>query len=322
MKKVFRSQKGITLIALVITIIILMILAGISISLVLGENGIITKAKQAKTTTEQAKQNEEIGLNEATKYIEEMETSGNTILEPTINPTTNELKAGDYIEYNTGVSSVGKNGVITCRVLYDSNSEYGLQIISDKNIENIELGGNDWDTASTSYNNAIQTLNTEMGKYLNTKYVTDARCVGSVPTLQNGTFINKNSETTTTVKLEFTPSGWTTKDSGCKGEDKNYETDQKQMKAINILNTGETYWLASRWADSTSDSTTSLNYEFSIRGVDNEGYVYSYDNLCCLFNDGYPNGYVVTQGIRPCFALKSNIKITEGNGTSEQPYKM
>jgi len=44
----FREQKGITLIALVITIIVLLILAGISIAMLTGENGILTKANQAK----------------------------------------------------------------------------------------------------------------------------------------------------------------------------------------------------------------------------------------------------------------------------------
>ncbi len=49
MKKInLRNKKGITLIALVVTIIVLIILAGISISLVLGDNGIITKARDAK----------------------------------------------------------------------------------------------------------------------------------------------------------------------------------------------------------------------------------------------------------------------------------
>ncbi len=41
-----KGQKGITLVALVITIIVLIILAGISISLVLGENGLFNKARQ------------------------------------------------------------------------------------------------------------------------------------------------------------------------------------------------------------------------------------------------------------------------------------
>ena len=47
MKKTFKNAKGITLIALVITIIILLILAGISIAFLNGENGIITKSKLA-----------------------------------------------------------------------------------------------------------------------------------------------------------------------------------------------------------------------------------------------------------------------------------
>ena len=49
-----RKMKGITLIALVVTIVVLLILAGISINLVIGDNGIITKAKQAASATEEA----------------------------------------------------------------------------------------------------------------------------------------------------------------------------------------------------------------------------------------------------------------------------
>lgn len=41
-----KGQKGITLVALVVTIIVLIILAGVSIALVLGDNGIVNKAKQ------------------------------------------------------------------------------------------------------------------------------------------------------------------------------------------------------------------------------------------------------------------------------------
>ena len=177
----------------------------------------------------------------------------------TINLTTYILKAGDYIKYDTGVSSVGTNGVVTCRVLYDTSSQYGLQIITDKNITNVTLGGSSWATGSVSYNNAITILNNEAGKYLNKAYATDARCVGSVPTLENKTFINKNSETTTNVKMSFIPTGWSTNDSGCKGSDTNYITDITQMGNINIRKTGENYWIASRIVDSNSS-----NYYFDI----------------------------------------------------------
>ncbi len=55
-----RKNKGITLIALVITIIVLLILAAVSISTLTGDNGILTKANEAKEMTEIAKIKEEV----------------------------------------------------------------------------------------------------------------------------------------------------------------------------------------------------------------------------------------------------------------------
>lgn len=46
-----KNQKGITLIALVITIIVLLILAGVSIAMLTGENGILTNATESKNKT-------------------------------------------------------------------------------------------------------------------------------------------------------------------------------------------------------------------------------------------------------------------------------
>jgi len=56
----YTSQKGITLIALVITIIVLLILAGVTINMVLGDDGIIKQAQQAKAANENAMLEEEI----------------------------------------------------------------------------------------------------------------------------------------------------------------------------------------------------------------------------------------------------------------------
>ena len=65
-----KNQKGLTLVALVVTIIVLIILAGISINLILGDNGIITIAKKAKENTELAKIQEETELNELYYQLE------------------------------------------------------------------------------------------------------------------------------------------------------------------------------------------------------------------------------------------------------------
>ncbi len=61
-KKEGRLQKGITLIALVITIIVLLILAGVSIATLTGDNGILTKAQTAKAETEKASEEEQLQL--------------------------------------------------------------------------------------------------------------------------------------------------------------------------------------------------------------------------------------------------------------------
>lgn len=66
-----RKSKGITLIALVITIIILIILAGVSINLTFGDNGILTKAKEAKKLQEIASVIENVKLDLVSKQLEE-----------------------------------------------------------------------------------------------------------------------------------------------------------------------------------------------------------------------------------------------------------
>ena len=68
-----KGQKGITLIALVITVIVLLILAGVTIAALSGDNGILTKAKEAKEKTEQAQKDEERSLQEITDTMNGVE---------------------------------------------------------------------------------------------------------------------------------------------------------------------------------------------------------------------------------------------------------
>ena len=60
--KAFKSTKGITLIALVVTIIILLLLAGISIAMLTGNNGVLTQAKSAKENTRVGEVQEKVKL--------------------------------------------------------------------------------------------------------------------------------------------------------------------------------------------------------------------------------------------------------------------
>ncbi len=66
-----RNNKGITLVALVVTIVVLLILAGVSINLVLGDNGIVKRAQEAKNKTEEDLANTQEVMNQMTDEITE-----------------------------------------------------------------------------------------------------------------------------------------------------------------------------------------------------------------------------------------------------------
>ena len=70
-----KENNGITLIALVLTIIVLLILAGVSIAMLTGDNGILTQTQKAKEETERASEDElrKLTISEATTHIEEYE---------------------------------------------------------------------------------------------------------------------------------------------------------------------------------------------------------------------------------------------------------
>ena len=83
----WKGKSGITLIALIVTIIVLLILAGVSIATLTGENGILTRAQDAREKTEQAKEDElrKLTQAEAATYLEEHEyidESGETVTIP------------------------------------------------------------------------------------------------------------------------------------------------------------------------------------------------------------------------------------------------
>ena len=66
----FKKQEGITLVALVITIIVLLILAGVSIAMIAGDNGVLKKARDSKNVSINASMNENAALNSYDKYMQ------------------------------------------------------------------------------------------------------------------------------------------------------------------------------------------------------------------------------------------------------------
>ena len=84
-----KDKNGITLVALVVTVVVLIVLAGVSINLVIGNNGIITKAQVGKTSTELAKYKEELSQWKINKKMED-----NNFIEDTLSAGKNNLTYG------------------------------------------------------------------------------------------------------------------------------------------------------------------------------------------------------------------------------------
>ena len=69
-RKVYSNQTGITLIALVVTIVVLLILAGVSLNALFGDSGIIKKAQDAQNKMDQAVENDQKGINELSNWLD------------------------------------------------------------------------------------------------------------------------------------------------------------------------------------------------------------------------------------------------------------
>lgn len=121
-----KQEKGITLIALVVTIVVLLILAGVSISLVLNNNGVISRAKEAKNQYAEEQTNVEKQLNELANGIDEMET---------------EIKKVDGVPIPEGYYYVGgtkAKGLVISDNVADKELDKGKEDVRR------DLDGNQW----------------------------------------------------------------------------------------------------------------------------------------------------------------------------------
>ena len=117
-----KKQKGITLIALVVTIVVLLILAGVTISLLLDENGIIAKSKDARTETRVSQIEDEVGMwkqhNFINKESNQAQESADTMLASLI---SRKLLTEDEIDRDQELITIKKkDGTIVKEISYGS----------------------------------------------------------------------------------------------------------------------------------------------------------------------------------------------------------
>lgn len=149
------KEKGITLIALVITIIVLLILAGVSINMIIGDNGILNQAKTATVKQRFAKYKEELELGMYGKITVAGETLKNYI------QSMNTEDIDNFVIINGELSYIGNNeeektisdslGVNSSMSGNNESAVKDIQNIINKVIpikDSVEVPNDDTETAS------------------------------------------------------------------------------------------------------------------------------------------------------------------------------
>ena len=141
-----KNKKGITLIALVVTIVVLLILAGVSINLVLDNNGIIAKSKDARNSAIESDEKEKVEMAYVSAALKKL---GDTV-------TAEELQEELDLSVGVGKTDVTTNGDDTLNVLF-SDTEHNFNVDEGK-VEKAKPitnnYGEDWEVAWT-YTNGV-----------------------------------------------------------------------------------------------------------------------------------------------------------------------
>ena len=204
MKK--KENKGITLIALVITIIVLLILAGVSIAMLTGENGILSQAAKAKEETEKAQANEALILDEYNKFLNNA-VGGTGSTTPPETGGEEGITASDIADNKEAlgkdVTGYTANGVSSWKIFYagtvEGETEPHIYLISSDYIPYDVIpnstAGNKPNKGSDTYPRAAY-FTSILDDYEGSASVTDSRIKG----LNNSYFSTGKSSTSDNMK--------------------------------------------------------------------------------------------------------------------------
>ena len=142
-KKELKNQKAITLIALVITIVVLLILAGVTIATLTGDNGILTRASDAKIETAVGAVKEALKLEQGVKRINEEELTPETLLaEGKVQRTVQQGEDGNYYMYYAlkedaveGMEGLGKGNITELKDIFLIDDNLNVKYIASNGKE-------------------------------------------------------------------------------------------------------------------------------------------------------------------------------------------
>ena len=171
-----RNKKGITLIALVVTIVVLLILAGVTISLLLDENGIIAKSKDARTETKVSQIEDEVGMwkqhNFINKESNQAQESADTML---ANLISRKLLTEEEIDRDQELITIKKkDGTIIKEISYSSvtiniskspaTKKAGAVILTVDSVEGMTRPNIDMTNGDEELNNFVNSLSEDQKK--------------------------------------------------------------------------------------------------------------------------------------------------------------
>ncbi len=132
-EKIKNNTKGITLVALVVTIIVLFILAGVSIAMLTGNNGILTQAQKAKITTELSSYKEQLELYKTGKQTENRDFLESSLTVGKENLTYNTQPQGEKGNIKTVISNIKNEYIDKIEIIK------GELLINTQDKEEIEI---------------------------------------------------------------------------------------------------------------------------------------------------------------------------------------
>ena len=171
-----KNKKGITLIALVVTIVVLLILAGVTISLLLDENGIIAKSKDARTETRVSQIEDEVEMwkqhNFINKESNQAQESADTML---ANLISRKLLTEEEIDRDQELITIKKkDGTIIKEISYSSvtiniskspaTKKAGAVILTVDSVEGMTRPNIDMTNGDEELNNFVNSLSEDQKK--------------------------------------------------------------------------------------------------------------------------------------------------------------
>ena len=314
-KNMYKREKGITLVALVITVVVMLILAAVAIGSVTGD-GLFNRTRQAAEAYENASKKESDQIQTLMNEIDEYLTgnTGNEGVDP-----EEVAVVGDFVNYSVQVDSNG-NDVIDEGETYDKwrildlDNNGHMEIVC-YNGPSFTLGSSTASTAKTRYANAIQILNDESIPYGEGTYGYSTRHLGSDPS-------NPSSYATISTSYIKFYSDYSNISSNANYRyisQTHHESDLAAVQSFSGTNKlAGICWLASRFVGAYSFHST-----FSVRNVNSSGSLY--DSGLYSVDSGGEYGYSSRYALAPVIILESGVKIdtsTAGNGSEGSPWTL